>query len=87
MHFVRDVQYISGYKLQLKFEDDSVREVDLQPYLEGEIFEPLKDLNYFKQVHINADIDTIVWDNGADFSPDFLYEISIPVEMEKLAHK
>lgn len=76
MHFVRDVKYLSEYRLLLTFEDGNVRSVDLQPHLDGEVFEPLKDVNYFKTVQVNPDIDTIVWDNGADFSPDFLYEIS-----------
>jgi hypothetical protein len=78
MHFVHKVECLSGYKLLLTFEDESVRLVDLENHLEGEIFEPLKDLGYFKKVQVNPDIDTIVWDNGADFSPDFLYDIGIP---------
>jgi hypothetical protein len=78
MHFVRDVAYVSGYKLLLSFEDGSVRLVDLQGELEGEIFEPLKDINYFKHVRVNPDLDTIVWENGADMSPDFLYALGIP---------
>jgi hypothetical protein len=78
MHFVRKVDYVSGYKLLLTFEDESIRLVDLKFHLEGEIFEPLNDLDYFKNVQVNPDIDTIVWENGADFSPDFLYDIGIP---------
>jgi len=35
----------------------------------------LKDLSFFKRFAVNYDIDTVVWPNGADFSPDFLYEI------------
>ena len=79
MHFVRDVKYLSDYKLQLKFEDGAVREVDLAPHLDGEVFEPLRDANRFRTVRLNNDLDTIVWDNGADMSPDFLYEIGVPV--------
>ena len=75
MHFVKDVSYISGYQLLLTFEDGSVRQVDLERELDGEIFEPLKDVEYFKTVRVNPDLDTIVWENGADMSPDFLYEI------------
>lgn len=79
MHFVKDVKYISAYKLALTFEDDTVRVVDLAPHLDGEIFEPLKDINYFKTVRVNPDLDTIVWKNGADMAPEFLYEISVPM--------
>jgi len=44
--------------------------------LDGEIFAPLKNIEYFKKVQVNRDIDTIMWENGADLSPDFLYEIA-----------
>ncbi|MEW6234016.1 MAG: DUF2442 domain-containing protein [Candidatus Omnitrophota bacterium] len=79
MHFVKNAAYTSEYKLLLSFEDGSVKLVDLEPHLDGEIFEPLKDMNYFKTAWVNPDIDTIMWDNGADMSPDFLYEIGKPV--------
>jgi hypothetical protein len=75
MHFVREVKYIDGYKLRITFENGKQKRIDLANYLEGEIFDPLKDKAYFKKVSVNRDIDTIVWENGADFSPDFLYEI------------
>ncbi len=79
MQFVKDVAYVSEYKLLLTFKDGSVRRVDLKHHLDGEVFEPLKDINFFKTVRVNPDLDTIVWENGADMSPDFLYEIGVPV--------
>jgi len=79
MHFVRCAEYVEGYRVRLGFEDGSVRIVDLAPHLDGEIFKLLKDIDYFKTLRVNPDIDTIVWDNGADMSPDFLYEIGVPV--------
>ena len=79
MHFVKKANYVSEYKLLLTFEDGNVRLVDLKPHLEGEIFKPLKDITYFKAVKVNSDLDTIVWKNGADMSPDFLYEIGVSV--------
>ncbi len=79
MHLVKDVNYISEYKLLLTFKDGDVKLVDLKPHLDGEIFEPLKDVSYFKTVRVNSELDTIVWENGADMSPDFLYEIGVSV--------
>ena len=87
MHFVRKVTYVSEYKLLLTFEDRSVRLIDLKPHLDGEIFEPLKDISYFKTVRVNPDLDTIFWDNGADMSPDFLYEIGVPAAEPALTEK
>ena len=83
MHFVTSVEYVSGYKLRLGFEDDSVRVVDLAAELNGEIFEPLKKLRVFRTARLNPDLDTVVWSNGADMSPDFLYEIGQPVKSKR----
>jgi hypothetical protein len=78
MRFVRGVRYLSGYRLRLTFKDGSVRDVDLAGHLDGEVFAPLRDLAYFRAATVNPDLDTVVWPNGADFSPDFLYEIGVP---------
>lgn len=87
MHFVKGMEYLSGYRLLLTFEDGSVRIADLEPHLDGEIFEPLREISYFKAARVNSELDTIVWDNGADMSPDFLYEIGIPIaEQELMKH-
>lgn len=75
MHFVRSAEYAGDYKLRLGFEDGSVKLVDLGPHLDGEIFEPLRERGYFRSFKVSEDLDTVAWDNGADFSPDFLYEI------------
>jgi hypothetical protein len=47
--------------------------IDLEKELVGKVFEPLKDKNYFKTFTIK--FNTIEWDNGADFAPEYLYEI------------
>ena len=75
MHWVKDASYVEGYKLRIRFENDEIKVVDLSVHLDGGIFEPLKDISYFKSFDVNRDIDTVVWPNEADFSPDFLYEI------------
>lgn len=63
------------YELRVTFSDGVVKEVDLVGELHGEIFEPLKDPEVFKQVRVNVETKTIEWPNGADFAPEFLYEI------------
>ena len=67
MHFVKRASYVSGHTLLLTFEDGNARLADLSEHLDGEIFEPLRDIDYFKTFSVNADLDTVVWDNGADF--------------------
>ncbi len=79
MHWVTEAFYLNDYRLKLKFENNEYRVVDLQPYLEEGVFQPLKNISYFKLVSLNSSIDTIVWPNNADFSPEFLYEIGQPI--------
>ena len=77
---VNDVCYEGEYRLRLMFDDGSDRVVDLKNELDGPVFEPLRDLAFFRQVAVNRDTGTIEWPNGADFAPEFLHEIGVPVE-------
>lgn len=63
--------YVVDYKIHLKFNDGKSKIVDLKDELWGEVFEPLRDINYFKKFSLNP--FTIEWENGADFAPEFLY--------------
>ncbi len=67
------------YTLRLEFNDGTIKDVDLSGELHGEVFEPLKELEFFRSVAVNAETGTIEWPNGADFAPEFLYEIGRPV--------
>ena len=71
---VVDAKYVKDYILYLRFPDGSEGEADLEQELEGEIFEPLKDISYFKNFTVDQELHTLVWPNGADFAPEFLYE-------------
>jgi hypothetical protein len=71
---ITEVNYIKDYILYLCFSDGSGGEVDFEQELEGEIFKPLKDVSYFKNFTVNHELHTIVWPNGADFAPEFLYD-------------
>ena len=82
MHYIADIEYEASYRLLIRFEDGVRRRVDLAGYLDGEVFEPLRDIDLFRTARLNDDIDTVVWANGADMSPDFLYAISTPVDDE-----
>lgn len=68
-----DVDYIKDYMLRLKFSDGVTKDVDLKPYLTGEVFGELLDKAMFVQYGLTP--VTIEWANGADIAPEFLYEI------------
>lgn len=73
MHKVISIYPLSDYKLQLSFEDGLEKVVDLRPYIGKGIAAALEDENYFRQVQIESG-GGIVWPNGYDFCPNFLYE-------------
>ncbi len=72
---VTKVREVSGFELSLEFSDGVAKRVDLSGELHGEVFEPLKDPQFFKRAFVNPETGTIEWPNGADFAPEFLYEI------------
>ena len=66
-------EYIDGYRLLLLFNNGEKRIVDLSNSLRGTVYIPLQDINYFKNFSIK--FNTVEWENGADFAPEYLYEI------------
>ena len=69
-----EAKYVCNYILHLRFADGTEGDVDLSQELEGEVFEPLKDLACFRAFTISPELHTVMWPNGADFAPEFLYE-------------
>jgi hypothetical protein len=79
---VTKVTYLKEYQLRLNFDNQIIKDVDLEAELYGEVFEPLKEVEFFKRVEVNPETNTIEWTNGADFSPEFLYEYGEEVTPE-----
>jgi Protein of unknown function (DUF2442) len=72
---VKKAQYLEQYKIQLSFDDKSVKVIDLGKMLKTakNMFLPLRDVNYFRQV--KCDGTTLIWPNGVDLCPDVLYKM------------
>jgi hypothetical protein len=70
---VVSVEVLAPYGLRLAFDDGLVREVDLTDTLWGPVFEPLKDPTVFASVHVDEELGTVVWPNGADLDPLVLH--------------
>ncbi len=73
MEVVVGVKVIAPYVLEVTFEDGTCRQVDVEPLLYGEMFEPLRDFARFAEAAVDPVLGTVVWPNGADLSPEFLY--------------
>lgn len=67
---VTKANYVGGHKIHLWFNNHVDKVVNFEGLLQGEAFAPLRDENYFKNFHIAY--NTIEWENGADFAPEYL---------------
>lgn len=75
---VDDAKDLDGYRVWVKFNDGTEGQIDLENELEGPVFEPLKDPEYFKQFTLEG--HTLTWPNGADFAPEHLYSLKPQIQ-------
>jgi hypothetical protein len=47
----------------------------LRDELFGEVFEPLREMEFFKSFSVSTDLHTVTWPNGADLAPEFLHSL------------
>jgi len=70
---VISAEYIGDYKIKVRFDDSTSGIADFRQKVSTDhrpIIRELFDLKKFKAFTVEA--DTIVWDNGVDFAPEFI---------------
>jgi len=68
---IQEVLTHDDYTMTLKFANGEIRVFDLGPYLDYPVFEPLKNIGFFKLAR--AAHGTVVWPREIDFDPDTLF--------------
>lgn len=68
---VTHADYRGGYCIHVTFNDGMESTIDFAHWLEGPIFEPLKDTGFFRRFFLDG--GTVAWPNGADIAPETLY--------------
>lgn len=77
MIFIKDAHYIDNYKINILFNTNEEKVIDLENILTTDhrsIFRELTDITKFQDFKV--DMDTVVWKNGLDLAPEFLYNLS-----------
>ena len=78
---VRSVKPLQGFFVSVTFDDGMQREVDFEPYLQGPVFEPMRnDPAVFRSMAVAHGV--VAWPNDADIDPDVLYYGLKPAWME-----
>jgi hypothetical protein len=71
---VQSVQLRERSVVYVTFTDGSARDIDLEPYLHGPLFDPIRqDPKLLAKVYVDPETETLTWPNGADIDPDVLY--------------
>lgn len=77
---VEEVVVVGPFDLAVKFNTGEWRRVELESSLVGPVFEPLRIKEEFDRVYVSVETGTIEWPNGADFAPEYLFEIGTVLE-------
>ena len=59
--------------IEVSFNNGRKGVADLSPALKGSMFEPLKNKSEFSSFTVDEELETIVWPNGADLAPEYIY--------------
>lgn len=65
------VKPLPDYKLKVGFDNGEERVFDVKPYIKGEWFSELLDLEVFNAVKVEG--LSVAWPDGQDIAPDCLY--------------
>ena len=81
---IKSVKPLENFVVHIEFTDETERDIDLEPYLRGKIYEPLpQNIKALQAVKVDERMKTICWENGADIDPDVLYHNLKPVWAEE----
>jgi len=70
---VVNARYVDGYRIEVSFNDGRTGIADLEEALRGSVLESLKDESQFRRFVVDKELDTLVWENGADLAPEYIY--------------
>ena len=70
---VTNAKYLKDYTVEVSFNDGRKGIADLSSALKGKIFKPLREKSEFSTFTVDEELETIVWPNGADLAPEYIY--------------
>ena len=70
---IKKAAYLKDYTVEVTFSDGRKGTVDLRDALRGPMFEVLRDKAMFAGLRVDEELETIVWPNGADLAPEYVY--------------
>jgi hypothetical protein len=74
LHDVVKAVYRGDYLIEVEFDDGQRGVVDFAKYLNrGGVFERFKDIEFFRNFSVNAELGVLTWGDEVDVAPETLY--------------
>lgn len=70
---ITQARYLADYQIEVVFNNGKKGIADLSEILTGQVFSALKNTNQFAKFKVDEELNTIVWENGADLAPEYIY--------------
>ncbi len=75
---ISDVRPLEPYVVRVTFADGEVRDVDIEPLLDGPVFVPLRDPEEFAKARIEPELGVLSWPSESTFDSEGIYGIHPP---------
>lgn len=72
MPLVVRAEYCDAFRIRVSFNNGATGLVDFEPWMNGPVFEPLRNVDYFRRFFVDG--GTVAWPNGADIAPEAVYD-------------
>ena len=79
---VSSVEPLQDYHVLIKFKDGTARELDVKPWIRGNWYSKLADIEYFKKVRPHELRGAIEWPDGQDIAPEDILEFGKKIDIE-----
>ncbi len=74
IHDVVSATYQGSYRIEITFDDGKRDIVDFTPYLKrGGVFKRFRDLTFFREFRVDAELGALTWGDEIDIAPETLY--------------
>lgn len=71
MNKIIEILQVKDYTIKVKFDDTSIKMINLRPFLKNGLAKELLDKRKFAEVKIDP-FGGLYWENGFDICPNFL---------------
>ena len=75
MEKVIEIKALDNFEIWVLFADNYSAKINIRPFITTGISLKLLDIDFFQKVRID-EFDGIVWENGFDFCPNYLRELT-----------